>query len=187
MSVLQTSELILSVPSPYDSTSVPDPWSTQPIKVDVDMEPRLSGKSGDDSLSAFTTMTAEDSSPSTDPLILERSLFLRAALQLLEERDAYMESRRMGNAQGSDSSVIKMGYLRKASGRSVALTWKTKYVEVRHGCLSYEDDGGWGDRYRLCDENEGYVSLDLFRTGRSRFSSSRTTVSAARSDTEETR
>ena len=80
----------------------------------------------------------------------ERQIFLRALLQLLDERDSSIDARRSSKGEkekGNDPNIIKAGSLKKASGNSLYL-WKEKYVELRHGVFSYEDDIGWGEVHR---------------------------------------
>lgn len=105
------------------------------------------------SLQDMLTRWEGSSMSGQEGLSYERSLFLKAALQLLEERDNIVESRRFcAGSDGQETAVIKCGYLKKANGRSVAPTWKMKFVEVRHGYLTYEDEAGWGDQYVGLDE-----------------------------------
>mmetsp|Transcript_29099 Transcript_29099/g.58091 ORF Transcript_29099/g.58091 Transcript_29099/m.58091 type:complete len:1347 (+) Transcript_29099:82-4122(+) len=91
----------------------------------------------------------------------ERKIFVKAALQLLEshEREAFASivapAQDMGEVVGFD--VIRSGFLKKgtksavpmsainiSSGRNTAggYVWKDKFVELRHGLLSYYDDEG---------------------------------------------
>jgi len=75
----------------------------------------------------------------------ENNLFLRAALQLLEENESF-RGRNSGNQNNSalDLDIIRFGRLRKAarggasSFSAIAPLWKWKYVELRHGSYTYE-------------------------------------------------
>eukprot|EP01041_Mallomonas_annulata_P001344 gene1344-2594_t len=81
---------------------------------------------------------------------IERDIFLKAILQLLDQRDTNIEASRSFKRLNSGfikSDIIKAGSLRKASGSSIFL-WKEKFVELRHGVFTYEDDIGWGDGHK---------------------------------------
>jgi len=84
-----------------------------------------------------------------ETMSIERKIYLRAALKLLDQRDQSMIEKQANRRQrdGSTSDIIKYGTLKKSSGGAVARVWKEKYVELRHGSFSYEDYSGWGDTY----------------------------------------
>jgi hypothetical protein len=65
-------------------------------------------------------------------LALEHRIFLRAALDMLTERDQL----RMFADVNDTNNIIKAGTLRKASHRIKGM-WKTKHVEIRQGVFSY--------------------------------------------------
>lgn len=80
---------------------------------------------------------------------LEREIFLKAILQLLDQRDTNVEAARYtkNGINESNSDIIKSGIIRKATGNSLYL-WKEKFVVLRHGEFTYEDDVGWGDAHK---------------------------------------
>lgn len=66
---------------------------------------------------------------------LEHRIFLRAILQILEERD------RVGvEADADDPNTIKTGPLKKSSKVIRGSAWKVKYVEIRSGMFSYYEN-----------------------------------------------
>ena len=66
----------------------------------------------------------------------EHRIFLRAALDMLTERDQL----RMYADVNDPNNIIKTGTLRKASHR-IKGVWKTKHVEIREGVFSYLSGG----------------------------------------------
>ncbi len=44
-------------------------------------------------------------------------------------------------------NIHLLGKLKKSNFGPVSRVWKDKYVELRHGVLSYEDYVGWGETY----------------------------------------
>ena len=72
----------------------------------------------------------------TQNFVMEHRIFLRAILQLLNERDQFAIE-----ADANDPHTIKSGPLKKATSlvRGVWM-WKVKYVEVRKGLFSYFED-----------------------------------------------
>ncbi|KAL7498106.1 hypothetical protein ACHAWT_006017 [Skeletonema menzelii] len=66
----------------------------------------------------------------------EHRIFLRAALDMLTERDQL----RMYADVNDPNNIIKSGTLRKASHR-IKGVWKTKHVEIREGVFSYLSGG----------------------------------------------
>ena len=75
----------------------------------------------------------------------ENHLFLRAALQLLEENELLRVKRNEKyDVSSVDMDVIRYGRLKKAarggasSFSAIAPLWKWKYVELRHGSYTYE-------------------------------------------------
>lgn len=121
----------------------------------------------------------------------EREIFLRAALQLLNQResrgpvDTSVSARKPGKAaaaaaeaDGEMYDVIRLGILRKCSrsGKFSAMAagnmshWKMKYVEVRHGALSYDDYHGSNDHHNMqtmrsyeatAPNNRRYIHLSI--------------------------
>lgn len=89
-----------------------------------------------------------------EKVALERKIYLRAALKLLDQRDQILDEKTPERSvsdvikygSGSSSSVFSSftGILKKATGSSVTRSWKDKYVELRHGNFSYGDLSGWG-------------------------------------------
>jgi len=70
--------------------------------------------------------------------LMEHSLFLRAAFQLLEERETFGVE-----ANADDPNTIKTGPVKKKSSLrkgKVRIRWKIKYVEIRKGIFSYYED-----------------------------------------------
>jgi len=65
-------------------------------------------------------------------LASEHRIFLRAALDMLTERDQF----RMYADVNDPNNIIKTGILRKAS-HHIKGVWKTKHVEIRDGVFSY--------------------------------------------------
>eukprot|EP00985_Skeletonema_marinoi_P027190 scaffold21932_cov107-Skeletonema_marinoi.AAC.2 len=65
-------------------------------------------------------------------LASEHKIFLRAALDMLTERDQL----RMYADVNDPNNIIKTGTLRKASHR-IKGVWRTKHVEIREGVFSY--------------------------------------------------
>lgn len=86
--------------------------------------------------------------PDENIFLVERQLFLRAALQLLDERENLI-SNELANSSANRtpfrSEVIRVGLLGKANRRN-ALTsvaprvWKNKVVEIKYGMFYYEDE-----------------------------------------------
>lgn len=90
----------------------------------------------------------------------EREIFLRAVLQLLNQKEStrpgimgnntLQKNSKVINEDEDMYDVIRLGLLRKCSrgGKFSALTagnmsqWKLKYVELRHGALCYNDYHG---------------------------------------------
>ena len=75
----------------------------------------------------------------------ENHLFLRAALQLLEENELLrVKNNEKNNVSCVDLDIIRFGRLKKAarggasSFSAIAPLWKWKYVELRHGSYTYE-------------------------------------------------
>ena len=66
--------------------------------------------------------------------VKEHSIFLQAALDLLQERDKHAPTVGM-----MDPVVLKAGPLKKASILMKGI-WKVKYVEIRRGMLSYYEN-----------------------------------------------
>ena len=118
----------------------------------------------------------------------EREIFLRAALQLLDQKDAGLpDAANNGNNSNSNHNnngvswrssalrptrgtpdsrmdAIRFGPLRKAvrggNWPTMSSMWKPKYVELRHGVFSYEDEapsryglGGGGGEHALNKKN----------------------------------
>ena len=73
----------------------------------------------------------------------EHRIFLRAALDMLTERDQL----RMYADVNDPNNIIKTGTLRKASHR-IKGVWKTKHVEIREGVFSYLSGGSSGSKNR---------------------------------------
>ncbi len=69
-------------------------------------------------------------------LASEHRIFLRAALDMLTERDQL----RMYADVNDPNNIIKTGTLRKASHHT-KVVWKTKHVEIRDGVFSYSSSG----------------------------------------------
>ena len=68
--------------------------------------------------------------------VMEHRIFLRAILQLLNERDQFAVE-----ADANDPHTIKTGPLKKATSLVRGVwKWKVKYVEVRRGLFSYYED-----------------------------------------------
>lgn len=84
--------------------------------------------------------------------LIERQLFLRAALQLLDERDSLLQNGASSSHNASSSSrtafrsdVIRFGRLKKANKRNALSSmaprvWKSKVVEIKYGIFYYEDE-----------------------------------------------
>ena len=83
--------------------------------------------------------------------LVERQLFLRAALQLLDEREngtTFNASNTIGDNSTKysfRSDVIRFGKLKKANRRNALTTfsplvWKSKVVEIKYGVFYYEDE-----------------------------------------------
>ena len=78
----------------------------------------------------------------------EKSIFVKAALQLLMDRAmaleannrAQIEAGHQPSSPGTGGGVIKVGFLKKANHHSMCTIWKTKLVELHSGLLVYEDD-----------------------------------------------
>ncbi len=75
----------------------------------------------------------------------ENHLFLRAALQLLEENELLrVKNNEIKGESCVDLDIIRFGRLKKAarggasSFSAIAPLWKWKYVELRHGSYTYE-------------------------------------------------
>ncbi len=83
----------------------------------------------------------------------EREIFLKAAIQLLDQREnpklktsnhrVLTKPHKIKDDENKMFDVIRLGILQKGSNSSsistlsTHLKWKTKYVELRHGCLTY--------------------------------------------------
>jgi len=80
--------------------------------------------------------------------VMEHRIFLRAILQLLNERDQFAVE-----ADANDPHTIKTGPLKKATSLVRGVwKWKVKYVEIRRGLFSYyvdtTDSSGPGGKRR---------------------------------------
>lgn len=85
----------------------------------------------------------------------EKSIFVKAALQLLMDRAMALEERNRAQLEAGHqpitSGVIKVGFLKKANHHSMGTIWKTKLVELHPGLFVYEDDDSiLGKRYVVC-------------------------------------
>jgi hypothetical protein len=82
----------------------------------------------------------------------EREIFLKEAIQLLDQREnpklktsnrVLTKPHKIKDDENKMFDVIRLGILQKGSNSSsiaalsTHLKWKTKYVELRHGCLTY--------------------------------------------------
>ena len=91
-----------------------------------------SGASGD----LVSPRTELQSRALTQNFVMEHRIFLRAILQLLNERDQFAVE-----ADANDPHTIKSGPLKKATSLVRGVwKWKVKYVEVRRGLFSYFED-----------------------------------------------
>jgi len=91
-----------------------------------------SGASGD----LVSPRTELQSRALTQNFVMEHRIFLRAILQLLNERDQFAVE-----ADANDPHTIKGGPLKKATSLVRGVwKWKVKYVEVRRGLFSYFED-----------------------------------------------
>lgn len=88
------------------------------------------------------THSSNESSPQ---LSEEYRIFVKAVLQLLDERDinniegSVIPAEILGSTGSSDAPIIKAGPLKKASHLFRA-GWKVKYVEIQKGVFTYYDD-----------------------------------------------
>jgi hypothetical protein len=93
---------------------------------------------------SFQTDSEYDVEDRENIIQVERQMFLKAALQLLDERDQSL-SITPNSGRTFRSDVIRCGRLKKANRRN-ALTsmaprvWKNKIVEIKYGIFYYEDE-----------------------------------------------
>jgi hypothetical protein len=95
----------------------------------------------------------EKNNSDKNKLFRERELFLHAALQLLEQKESENQRTSTRNSFNNinnpllQADIIRCGSLKKATStvrmftNSNSLLWKSKYIELRHGLFSYEDEG----------------------------------------------
>lgn len=97
----------------------------------------LAGGGGNSSGSNIQNQQAElESRALMQNFVMEHRIFLRAILQLLNERDQFAVE-----ADANDPHTIKTGPLKKATSLVRGVwKWKVKYVEVRRGLFSYYED-----------------------------------------------
>lgn len=107
----------------------------------------LGSKSGTSSVSPPTNLPSSTvADHAIEKLVIENNIFLKAALQLLDQRDRSIDDNTRNFNEGSSADVIMCGKLKKGSSGAVSRVWKDKFVELRHGELSYEDITGWGQK-----------------------------------------
>lgn len=100
----------------------------------------------------------------------ERELFLHAALQLLEQKENDNQRSLKRNSYNNinnpllQADIIRCGSLKKAISpsrmftNSNSLLWKSKYIELRHGMFSYEDEGLDGYTWKI---KKKYIQLSV--------------------------
>lgn len=81
-----------------------------------------------------TPIMGEQAQATLCNFVMEHSIFAKALLPLLAQRDQYRP-----DEMDTDSPIVKAGPLKKAS-HLVRGIWKVKYVEIRKGIFSYYDD-----------------------------------------------
>jgi len=99
------------------------------------------------------TTSQQTTTISTNNLATEHGIFLRAILDLLNQRDQIaLES------DINSQNTIKVGTLRKASHRMKG-KWKTKYVELRRGTFSYYTDTSTSSNKKQSDLKRNDIQL----------------------------
>mmetsp|Transcript_6439 Transcript_6439/g.9393 ORF Transcript_6439/g.9393 Transcript_6439/m.9393 type:complete len:926 (+) Transcript_6439:267-3044(+) len=104
-------------------------------------------KSSHERLTHHESSATHSSIEGSSPLLSEEyRIFVKAVLQLLDERDAnnlevgsVIPADFLGSAGDNDAPIIKAGPLKKASHLFRA-GWKVKYVEIQKGMFTYYDD-----------------------------------------------
>jgi len=124
---------------------------SRPRMIDLDNsdsdDESLGSKSGTSSVSPPTnTPSSTVADHAIEKLVIENNIFLKAALQLLDQRDRSIDDNTRNFNEGSSADVIICGKLKKGSSGAMSRVWKDKFVELRHGELSYEDISGWGQK-----------------------------------------
>jgi len=117
------------------------------VNIENDDEAHESITSDIDIVHTLTTSTLEDSIgkiKDVPSFAQEHSIFVQALLQLLTERDKI--SKNFSSLPCEDCDILKAGPLKKIS-RSRLGMWKNKFVELRHGLLSYYEYVGEHDYY----------------------------------------
>lgn len=117
-------------------------------KLEIDFELEAKVEQEDSEVDTGNNNNSRDLD-SVQVISLEREIFLKAILQLLDQRDTNVEAARFSKSRvnESNSDIIKSGIIKKATGNSLYL-WKEKFVVLRHGEFTYEDDVGWGDAHK---------------------------------------
>jgi len=150
-------------------TSIDDDVETENFQIiNNDNNSNSNDNSNDNSINDITIISRE------------REIFLRAALQLLDNKDDDNNNRLRYNNNDSSSTtrnscrersessvsylqcissnIIRCGRLKKASrggAFSGTTTWKIKYIEICHGIFSYEDENhGFIDNWSGTFENK---------------------------------
>mgnify|MGYP006195770249 FL=1 len=102
------------------------------------------------------TIHAVSDEQSKQNICRERKIFVKAALQLLDAQEKNVVNSlivpSLVGAETADFDIIRSGYLKKGTRVSKMIpnmglsqskssyTWKSKYVELRHGEFSYYDE-----------------------------------------------
>jgi hypothetical protein len=119
--------------------------------LDASLDANLLTESGNET----SNILPEEYVPHALTFAMEHRIFLKAALDLVAERD-----RRAPEVGMNDPFVLKSGPLKKASHLMNGV-WKVKYVEIRRGMFSYYENASSKDTTRVGDLLRKNIPLEV--------------------------